>query len=122
MVVLPSKNPGIFFKRVDLKDSELIPATFDNVGNTTMRNTTIGNMDGAHVQTVEHFMGALFLLGIDSAIIEIDNFETPILDGSAYEFYKMMSAVVGKKSKMKKILVKKTVVAHRNELVKNLPF
>ena len=122
MVVLPSKKPGIFFKRVDLKDSGLIPATFDNVGNTTMRNTTIGNMDGAHVQTVEHFMAALFLLGIDSAIIEIDNFETPILDGSAYEFYKMLSPVVGKKSKMKKILVKKTIVAHRNELVKNLPF
>lgn len=122
MVVLPSKAPGIFFKRIDIKNSELIPATFDNVGDTMMRNTTIGNKNGAHVQTIEHFMAALFLLGIDSAIIEIDNFETPILDGSAYQFYKMLSAVVDGKGKMKKIMVKKPIIAYRNELAKNLPF
>ena len=54
MVVMPSKKPGIFFKRTDIKGSDLIPATFDNVGETLMRNTTIGNMKGAHVQTIEH--------------------------------------------------------------------
>lgn len=122
MVVLPSKKTGIFFKRVDIKDSSLIPAAFDNVGETKMRNTTIGNMNGAHVQTVEHFMAALFLNGIDSAIIEINGPETPILDGSAYEFYNMIKSVADKKGIMKKIIVKKTVVAHRNELIKDLPF
>lgn len=122
MVVLSSKKPGIFFKRVDIKDSALIPATFDNVGETKMRNTTIGDKNGAHVQTIEHFMAALFLHGIDSAVVEIDGFETPILDGSAYEFYKGLEKVVGKKTKMKKIIVKKTIVATRNELSKNLPF
>ena len=122
MVVLPSKKTGIFFKRVDIENSGLIPATFDNVGDTHMRNTTIGDKNGAHVQTIEHFMAALFLLGIDSAIVEIDGSETPILDGSAYEFYQILSKVVEKKQKMTKIIVKKTIVAHRNELVKQLPF
>ena len=122
MMVLPSKKPGIFFKRTDIKDSQLIPATFDNVGETKMRNTTVGNILGAHVQTIEHFMAALFLNGIDSAVSEINGSETPILDGSAYEFYKMLKGVVGKKSPMKKIIVKKTIVAHRNELIKQLPF
>ena len=120
MVVKPSKKPGIFFKRIDLDDSNLIPATFDNVGETLMRNTTIGNKNGAHVQTIEHLMAALFLLGIDSVIIEIDGKETPILDGSAYEFYNILKDVVDKKTQMKKSLVKKTVIAHRNELVKNM--
>ena len=52
MVVNPSKKPGIFFKRVDIKDSVLIPARYDNVGETLMRNTTIGDVNGAHVQTI----------------------------------------------------------------------
>ena len=122
MVVKPSKKPGIFFRRIDIENSSLIPATFDNVGDTFLRNTTLGEKNGAHVQTVEHLMAALFLLGVDSAIIEIDGPETPILDGSAYEFYRVLKAVVGKKSTMKKIVVKKTVIARRNELVKQMPW
>lgn len=120
MVIKPSKKTGIFFKRIDIKDSELIPATFDNVGETLFRNTTVGNVSRAHVQTIEHLMAALFLLGIDSAIIEIDGSETPILDGSAYEFIKLLEKAVDKKTKMKKIIVKKTIIAKRNELVKQM--
>ena len=122
MVVNPSKKPGIFFKRVDIKGSDLIPARYDNVGETLMRNTTIGNVNGAHVQTIEHLMAALFLSGIDSAIIDIDGKETPILDGSAYEFCKAFEKSVSKKTYMKKIIVKKTIVATRNELAKYMPF
>ena len=122
MVIKPSLRPGIFFKRIDMKGSDLIPATFDNVGETFMRNTTIGDKKGAHVQTVEHLMATFFVLGIDSAIVEIDNYETPIMDGSAFEFFNALEKVVGKKTKMKKIIVKKTVIARRNELAKNLPF
>ena len=121
IIVSPSKKNGIFFKRVDIKGSDLIPARFDNVGETLMRNTTVGEKSGAHVQTIEHLMAALFILGIDSAVIEIDGKEIPILDGSAYEFIKILGKAVSKKTKMKKIIVKKTVVAHRNELVKNMP-
>ena len=122
MVVSPSKKPGIFFKRVDIKKSPLISAMYDNVGETMLRNTTVGDKNGAHVQTIEHLMAALFLLGIDSAIIEINGKETPILDGSAYEFYTTLKKYVGKKTNMKKIIVKKTVIASRNELAKQLPF
>jgi UDP-3-O-[3-hydroxymyristoyl] N-acetylglucosamine deacetylase len=122
MVVKPSKKGGIFFKRIDIKGSQLIPATYDNVGETLMRNTTIGNKNGAHVQTIEHLMAALFIVGIDSVIIEIDGPETPILDGSAYEFIKAFEKVVDKKTNMKKIIVKKTIIAHRNELARYMPF
>ena len=122
MVIKPSKKPGIFFQRIDIKDSKLIPARFDNVGETLMRNTTIGDKNGAHVQTIEHLMAALFISGIDSAIIEIDGPETPILDGSAYEFINNLKDVVDKKTDMKKIIVKKTIIARRNELVKTMPF
>lgn len=121
MVVKPSKKHGIFFKRVDIKNSELIPAMYNNVGETLMRNTTIGDKNGAHVQTIEHLMAALFIVGIDSAIIEIDGPETPILDGSALEFIKYFENAVSKKTQMKKIIVKKPIIAYRNELVRSMP-
>ena len=84
--IKPAKpNFGIVFKRVDLKNNNLIYPNFANVSNTSL-NTTIENEFGAKVSTIEHLMGALFGLGIDNALIEIDNEEVPILDGSAKEF------------------------------------
>ena len=84
--VKPS-NPdtGIVFKRVDLADNNLIYPNFMNVSNTSL-NTTISNNSGVKVSTIEHLMGALFGIGIDNALIEIDNEEVPILDGSARIF------------------------------------
>ena len=78
-------NFGIIFKRVDLKDNNIIYPNFNNVTNTSL-NTTIENEFGVKVSTIEHLMGALFGLGIDNAIIEINNEEVPILDGSAKIF------------------------------------
>jgi UDP-3-O-[3-hydroxymyristoyl] N-acetylglucosamine deacetylase len=78
-------NFGIVFKRVDLKSNNLIYPNFMNVTNTSL-NTTVENDFGIKVSTIEHLMGALFGLGIDNALIEIDNEEVPILDGSAKEF------------------------------------
>tara|TARA_B100001175_G_scaffold172152_1_gene146127 strand:- start:199 stop:1119 length:921 start_codon:yes stop_codon:yes gene_type:complete len=80
-------NFGIVFKRVDLKTNNLVYPNFMNVSNTSL-NTTIENEFGVKVSTIEHLMGALFGLGIDNALIEIDNEEVPILDGSAKEFIK----------------------------------
>ncbi len=80
-------NTGIIFKRVDLKQNNLIIPNFLNVSNTSL-NTTISNESGVKVSTIEHLMGALFGLGVDNALIEIDNEEVPILDGSAKEFIK----------------------------------
>ena len=78
-------DTGIVFKRVDLKDNNLVYPSFLNVSNTSL-NTTVSNDFGVKVSTIEHLMGALFSLGIDNALIEIDNEEVPILDGSAKEF------------------------------------
>ena len=78
-------NFGIVFKRVDLKNNNLVYPNFMNVTNTSL-NTTIENEFGVKIVTIEHLMGALFGLGIDNALIEIDKEEVPILDGSAKEF------------------------------------
>ncbi len=78
-------DTGIIFKRVDLKGNNLVYPNFSNVSNTSL-NTTISNLDGVKVSTIEHLMGALFGLGVDNAIVEIDNEEVPILDGSAKDF------------------------------------
>ena len=78
-------NFGIVFKRIDLEDNNLVYPNFMNVTNTSL-NTTVENNFGAKVSTIEHLMGALFGLGIDNALIEIDNEEVPILDGSAKQF------------------------------------
>ena len=78
-------NEGIIFKRIDLENNNLVYPNFNNVTNTSL-NTTISNEFGVKVSTIEHLMGALFGLGIDNALIEIDNEEVPILDGSAKEF------------------------------------
>ena len=121
IVVKPSKESGIWWRRVDMPNTELIAATYDNVGETKLRNTTIGRTDGAHVKTIEHFMAALFMMGIDSAIVEIDGPETPILDGSATEFIKAFQAAGVTKGNMKRIVVKKEVVAHQKEMLRQLP-
>jgi UDP-3-O-[3-hydroxymyristoyl] N-acetylglucosamine deacetylase len=78
-------NTGIIFKRIDLNTNNIVYPNFNNVSNTSL-NTTISNEFGVKVSTIEHLMGALFGLGIDNALIEIDNEEVPILDGSAKEF------------------------------------
>ena len=86
LTIHPS-NPdtGIIFKRVDLDNNNLIYPNFANVTNTSL-NTTISNESGIKVSTIEHLMGALFSAGIDNALIEINNEEVPILDGSAKVF------------------------------------
>ena len=88
LLIKPSEpDTGIVFKRIDLKNNNLVFPSFLNVSNTSL-NTTISNDFGVKVSTIEHLMGALFSLGIDNALIEIDNEEVPILDGSAKEFVK----------------------------------
>ena len=84
-------NHGIVFKRVDLKVNNLVYPNFMNVTNTSL-NTTIENEFGVKVSTIEHLMGALFGLGIDNALIEIDNEEVPILDGSAKGFIEKITS------------------------------
>ena len=86
MKILPAEpNTGIVFKRTDVKKNNIIIPSVFNVTNTVLC-TTISNEVGVKVYTIEHLMGALFGKGVDNAIIEIDNEEVPILDGSAKVF------------------------------------
>lgn len=85
MKVLPAPaDSGIIFRRTDLPGMPEIPALAEYVTKTA-RSTTLAH-NGAEAVTVEHIMSALNGLGIDNAVIELDNLEVPILDGSA-RFY-----------------------------------
>ena len=81
MTVCPApENTGIIFVRTDAENAT-VAALAENVSNTT-RSTTI-SQNGVSVSTIEHILSALTGMGVDNAIIEIDNIEVPILDGSA---------------------------------------
>ena len=103
-------NFGIVFKRVDFKENNFVYPNFMNVTNTSL-NTTIENEFGVKVSTIEHLMGALFGLGIDNALIEIDNEEVPILDGSAKDFIEKIisSGLVVSESPIKIIKINKEI-------------
>ena len=74
-------NHGIKFKRSDIDNAPLIDALAENVIETS-RSTVIGKGE-AKVSTVEHLLAALWSMGVDNALVEIDGPEVPIIDGSA---------------------------------------
>jgi UDP-3-O-[3-hydroxymyristoyl] N-acetylglucosamine deacetylase/3-hydroxyacyl-[acyl-carrier-protein] dehydratase len=85
MTVLPAEeNHGIKFRRTDIEGRPEIPALADFVVDTS-RNSTIGK-DNVTISTVEHILAALWTMGVDNAMIEIDGPEVPIMDGSAREY------------------------------------
>ena len=93
MTVKPAKpNSGILFKRIDLKENNIIVPNIFNVSSADFC-TTISNESGASISTIEHLMGALYGLGIDNALVEINSQEVPILDGSAKLFIEAISKV-----------------------------
>jgi UDP-3-O-[3-hydroxymyristoyl] N-acetylglucosamine deacetylase len=93
LVVKPGKpNTGIVFKRTDIKEHNIIIPNIFNVSSAVFC-TTISNEKGVSVSTIEHLMGALYGMGIDNALIEINNQEVPILDGSAKLFVEAINKV-----------------------------
>ena len=89
--ILPAKeDQGIIFKRLDVKKNNLIFADHTNVSDTQLC-TTLKNDHEVKVNTVEHLLAALYISEIDNAIIEIDNIEVPIMDGSAYPFINILN-------------------------------
>ncbi len=109
-------NSGIIFKRTDLKINNIVFPNFSNVNNTIL-NTTISNEHGVKVSTIEHLMGALFGLGVDNVLIEIDGEEVPILDGSAKEFIEkiLISGLKKSEAPIKIIKINKKVTHKDNE-------
>ena len=83
------KNTGIIFIRVDLKQKNRVPALLENVYSTKRSTDLIKNR--VKIKTVEHLLAALTGNDIDNVIIEIDNVEVPILDGSSKLFAELIS-------------------------------
>ncbi|MCF7968238.1 MAG: UDP-3-O-acyl-N-acetylglucosamine deacetylase [Methylococcaceae bacterium] len=102
-------NTGIVFRRVDLPEPVDIPATPQNVGETTLSTTLIKG--DVKVSTVEHLLSALAGLGIDNAYIDVSAAEVPIMDGSAGPFvFLIQSAGVEEQNAPKRFIrIKKPV-------------
>ena len=88
--ILPAHpNSGIIFKRVDIKNNNIVIPSYNNVVDAKLC-TTISNAEGVRVSTIEHLMAAFYGLGIDNAIVEINSQEVPIMDGSAKQFVELI--------------------------------
>ena len=109
--ILPSvENSGVIFKRTDLEKNNVIKANFRNVASTRLC-TTLENSYGVKISTVEHLLAAIYICGIDNAIIEVDNFEIPIMDGSAKDFLEKI-----KKQKLKTLKSKRKYLKILDEI------
>lgn len=95
--LIPTSDTGIIFRRIDLKNSEDVLASIENVVKTP-RCTILGKGE-CSVQTVEHFLAALSIAGIDDLIVEIDGPEVPDLDGASLSFLQAIESVGVKKQK-----------------------
>ncbi len=84
MRLLPAPaGSGIVFRRTDLDNFE-IPATGRNVAKVSYATSLM--RQGVLISTTEHLLSALIGMGVDNVIVEIDNLELPILDGSAMPY------------------------------------
>ena len=116
ITILPAEaDQGIIFKRVDLKKNNLVQANYTNVSSAKLCST-LKNEKGVKVSTVEHLLAALYIANIDNAIIEIDNEEVPIMDGSAKNFISVLNKTEIKNLKNK---IKYLKIIDRIELIEN---
>tara|TARA_B100000780_G_scaffold275734_1_gene242988 strand:- start:3118 stop:4044 length:927 start_codon:yes stop_codon:yes gene_type:complete len=91
-VIPATENYGIIFKRTDLDKNNIIKSNFKNVSSAKLC-TTLQNESNVTVSTVEHLLAALYITGVDNALIEINNSEVPIMDGSSKEFVETINKV-----------------------------
>ena len=118
--VLPAEaNKGIVFKRVDLIKNNLIKANYKNVSSAKLC-TTLENRYGIKVSTVEHLLAAFYISGIDNALVEINNEEVPIMDGSSKDFLNILEndelIVQSEKRKYLKILNKVELIDGKRKI------
>lgn len=108
------ENYGIRFRRVDVGGTPEIPADVDHVIGVE-RGTTIGIGD-VRVHTVEHVLAAIVGLQVDNVIIELDNIEPPIADGSSKPFVDMiLEAGVQEQEAPKDYLIIDQTIRYQNE-------
>lgn len=88
--ILPGPaGTGIRFRRSDAGNVEIV-ANVNNVSSLELA-TTLGR-DDVTVSTVEHLLAAVYILGIDNLVVELDGPEVPILDGSAMPYLRLLQA------------------------------
>ena len=114
MTIYPGKeDQGIIFKRIDLTKNNVISADYKSVSSARLC-TTLENKFGTKVSTVEHLLAALYISEIDNVVIEINNEEVPIMDGSAKNFLEIFKKTklktLNKKRKYLKILDKISLI------------
>lgn len=109
------ENHGYKFQRIDLDEKPVIRAIVENVVDTS-RGTTIEEK-GVKISTIEHALAALYGLGVDNALIEIDAPETPIMDGSARLFVEAIKNTgIVEQQENKKYYVVKEKMVYNNEV------
>jgi UDP-3-O-[3-hydroxymyristoyl] N-acetylglucosamine deacetylase / 3-hydroxyacyl-[acyl-carrier-protein] dehydratase len=108
-------NHGLKFKRIDLENQPVVEADIDNVVDTS-RGTTI-EKNGARISTIEHTIAALAGLSIDNVLIEVDNIETPIIDGSSRYFVELLqkAGIVEQEAEKKYLELNENVLLHDAE-------
>ena len=84
------ENHGIKFKRTDIPESPSIPAIFSRVVDTSL--ATVIGQDGCIVSTIEHLMASFSGLSVDNALVELNSYELPIMDGSAGPFTRLINS------------------------------
>ena len=104
-IIPADENYGIVFKRTDLEKNNIIKANFENVFSAKLC-TTIQNEFNVNISTVEHLLAALYITGIDNALIEINSSEVPIMDGSSKEFVETILKIGVKEQKAKRKYLK----------------
>lgn len=87
LIPVPADN-GVVFVRTDLPQRPQVKAEFSSLVHTSRRTALVSG--GIRVETVEHFLAAMFALGIDNCLVEIDTAELPALDGSALPYYNLL--------------------------------
>lgn len=110
--ILPAPaGKGIVFRRVDLDNFEL-RADVGSVARVAYATTLMSR--GVWISTVEHILSALYGVGIDNAYVELDNFEVPILDGSALAYTDAIGRVGTQKQNQRRqyIRITKEFVLH----------
>ncbi len=85
------ENHGYKIQRIDLPEQPVLEAVAENVIETT-RGTVLGKKD-IKISTIEHGMAALYALGVDNVLIQVDGPEFPILDGSSETYVKEIRRV-----------------------------
>ena len=116
MELLPSDiNTGISFIRTDIDPENVISASAENVGDTTLSTALV--KDDIKISTIEHLLSAIAGLGVDNCLIKVEGPEIPIMDGSSSPFvFLIQSAGIEEQDSLKKFIkVKKEISVTRGD-------